>query len=121
VLADPADVDPAPEQVVAALWSGRRVLWLSADADDQGVAAARTVAAAHPGWEATVWRWPADRGEQMPPGTVALAAWGTVQVCTELDPAVADAFFTAAPPAPGADGSSPPAAFPVQPTAVPDA
>lgn len=109
--AEAGDIDAPPEQVLASMWTGRRAIWLASDASKVAIQRALDKVAAHPEWNAAVYRWPSTRPEQLPSGTVSMAAWGVVQTCEEFDVDVVGAFFASAPRAPGTPSDVPPVAF----------
>jgi hypothetical protein len=105
------DPDATPEQVLHGMWFGDRVIWVAADTRPQLTAALRALVAANPQWGAVLRAWPADRRNQLDPGTYSPAAWGVTQSCEVPDAAVITALFAAAPPAPGRGGHTPAPAF----------
>ncbi len=107
---EPGDVAATPEQVLHGMWFGERAIWVAPDAPESVRTALVELVAQNPQWAATVRTWPADRVDRFD-GLFAAAAWGLTQACDTPDAEVIDDLFAQASPAPGADGTPPPAAF----------
>lgn len=107
---EPGDVSATPEQVLHGMWFGERAIWVAADAPGSVTTALVELVEQNPQWSATVRVWPADRVDRFD-GLFAVASWGVTQACDTPDREVIGGLFTQAPPAPGADGTPPPAAF----------
>lgn len=103
------DLTARPENVLRAMWSGARALWVSPQEGPQALAAAKAFVADNPDLGLDVYVWPQ---EFMPlPRTYAVALWGITQECQELDRGAVAALVEKAPAAPGIPGQEPPAAF----------